>query len=169
MRSLFFLLTLVLLVFMPGAFASAEQAVVEKVVDGDTLSVRYQGHEERIRLIGVDAPESSANRRARHVSENYHKDITVMVAQGKRATEFVEGLVRPGDAVRMEFDVERRDDYGRLLAYVYLKDGRMLNELLVAEGFAYPMTIPPNIRYQKRFLALFKNAREARRGLWADE
>ncbi len=73
-------------------------------------------------------------------------------------------LVDPGDSVSLEFDVERRDRYRRLLAYVYLKDGRMLNEEIVKAGYANLLTIPP--QYQERFLKAYREARENRRGFW---
>ncbi len=85
---------------------------------------------------------------------------------GKESTKFVKTLVKPGDQVKLEFDVEKRDRYERLLAYVYLSDGRMLNEIIVKEGYANLLTIPPNVKYQERFLKLYKEAREGNRGLW---
>ena len=151
-----------------AAAAPAERAIVERVVDGDTLTVRVSGRREGVRLIGVDTPESSPNDRAQRVSKKYHKDMALMLAQGKRAAAFTESLAHAGDALKLEFDVQQRDAYGRLLAYVYLADGRMLNELLVKEGFAYSMTVPPNVRYSGRFRGLMNAAREQRRGLWAD-
>jgi len=69
--------------------------------------------------------------------------------------------------VRLELDVQERDRYGRLLAYVYVGD-MMVNAELARRGYAQVMTIPPNIRYQERFLALQREAREQKRGLWAD-
>jgi micrococcal nuclease len=67
--------------------------------------------------------------------------------------------------VKMEFDVQRRDKYGRLLAYLYLSDGRMLNEEIVKAGYANLMTIPPNVKYQERFLKAYREARKNKRGL----
>jgi micrococcal nuclease len=85
---------------------------------------------------------------------------------GKRSTSFVKTLVKKGDAVGLEFDVQERDRYGRLLTYAYLPDGRMLNEEIIKAGYAQPMTIPPNVKYQERFLRAYQDARENRRGLW---
>ena len=73
---------------------------------------------------------------------------------------------KPGDTVKMEFDVEKRDKYSRLLGYVYLSDGKMLNEEIVKAGYANLMTIPPNVKYQDRFLKAYREARENRKGLW---
>ncbi|RME11542.1 MAG: thermonuclease, partial [Aquificota bacterium] len=71
-----------------------------------------------------------------------------------------------GETVYLEFDVQKTDRYGRLLAYVWLSDGRMLNEVLVKEGYAMVYTIPPNVKYQERFLQAQRYARENRKGLW---
>jgi len=68
--------------------------------------------------------------------------------------------------VVLEFDVERRDRYERLLAYVYLKDGTFVNAWLVENGYAMVMTVPPNVRHQELFLKFQREAREERRGLW---
>ncbi len=86
---------------------------------------------------------------------------------GKRATESVESLVKTGDLITIEFDVEQRDRYGRLLGYVYLSNGKMLNEEIVKAGYANVMTIPPNVKYQDKFLRAYKEAMERKRGLWS--
>ena len=70
------------------------------------------------------------------------------------------------DQVRIEFDVEKRDQYGRLLGYVYLSDGRMLSEEMVKAGNASLLTHPPNVKYQERFLKAYREAKENGRGLW---
>jgi micrococcal nuclease len=64
------------------------------------------------------------------------------------------------------FGVEERDRYGRALAYVWLDDGRFLNRMLVARGFAQPLTVPPNVEYEDVFVRAARRAREAGRGLW---
>ena len=85
---------------------------------------------------------------------------------GKRATAYVESLVSTGNTITIEFDVQERDRYGRLLGYVYLSNGKMLNEEIIKAGYAKVMTIPPDVKYKDRFLNAFKYAREAKRGLW---
>jgi len=71
------------------------------------------------------------------------KDLKTIILMGEEATKFVRSLVRPGDQVRIEFDVEKKDRYGRLLGYVYLSDGRMINEEIVKAGYASILTHPP--------------------------
>ena len=105
-----------------------ESAKVLKIVDGDTLKVRYKGIEESARLIGIDAPESRINKKARNDAQRSGEDLKTIIAMGKKATEHVKTLVKPGETVKMEFDVQKRDKYRRLLAYVYLPNGTMLNE-----------------------------------------
>ena len=85
---------------------------------------------------------------------------------GKKSKWYVESLVHPGDTVTLEFDMEKQDRYGRLLAYVYLSNGKMLNEEIARTGYASLMTHPPNVKYEQRFLQAYREARENRRGLW---
>ncbi len=84
---------------------------------------------------------------------------------GKEASKANRKLV-DGKTVSLEFDVEQRDRYRRLLAYVFLKDGTFVNAWLVEHGFAQVMTVPPNVKHQDLFLKLQREAREAKRGLW---
>jgi len=78
-------------------------------------------------------------------------------------------LVKKGDKVKIEFDVQKRDKYGRLLGYVYLPGGRMLNEEIVKAGYVSLLTYPPNVKYQERFLKAYREARENKRGLWKEQ
>ncbi len=146
-----------------------QPASIVHVTDGDTLVVMLNGRKEKVRLIGIDAPESRKNRKAYRDTDRSGKDVSVLIIQGKRATAFVRDIVKKGHTVHLEFDAEHRDRYGRLLAYVYLSDGRMLNELIVSSGYASPMTIPPNVRYKDRFLESYQYARKNSLGLWADK
>lgn len=139
-----------------GASASGEErsARVVRVVDGDTIVVRLGGRDERIRYIGVDTPETV-------------KPRTPVQCFGKEASAANKRLVE-GRTVRLVTDVEERDRYGRLLAYVYRAPDRVfVNERLVRDGYASPMTIPPNVRFADRFAALAREAREHGRGLWS--
>jgi micrococcal nuclease len=133
--------------------SSASVGRVVRVVDGDTIRVELDGHEERVRYIGIDTPESV-------------KPGTPVQCFAKKAAAFNEHLVG-GRRVKLVRDVEQRDRYGRLLAYVYPADGGpMVNETLVARGYARTLTIPPDVRFADRFRRLAAGAREAGRGLW---
>ena len=129
-----------------------QRATVVSVVDGDTIWVELNGQREKIRYIGIDAPET--NHPIKGVQE-YGSDAK---ASNRRLVE--------GRTVQLEFDVAQRDRYGRLLAYVYLEDGTFVNAWLVEHGFAQVMTVPPNVKYQNLFLRLQREARESKRGLW---
>jgi micrococcal nuclease len=128
-------------------------AQVTRVVDGDTIKVSVDGRSERVRYIGMDTPESV-------------KPGSPVECYGKAASELNDKLVG-GRTVTLSFDVERRDRYGRLLAYVRrASDGLFVNEELVRRGYATTLTIPPNVRYASRFQQLQREARSASRGLW---
>ena len=120
-------LPIVILLFANILPLCAEEMVsVLSLIDGDTLTINYQGKEEKVRLIGIDASESKANQKGRKNSLRIGEDLKTILEMVKKATRFVERLVKPGNRVSIEFDVERRDKYGRLLGYIYLSDGRML-------------------------------------------
>jgi micrococcal nuclease len=127
------------------------QAYVTRVVDGDTVEVQLDGEEEDVRYIGVDTPETV-------------KPDEPVQCFGPQASDFNHRLVERR-RVRLVFGVERRDVYGRLLAYVYLGD-RFVNALLVRRGLARTLTIPPNDRFADRFARLQTAAARAGRGLW---
>lgn len=124
--------------------------LVIRVIDGDTVEI--QGG-DRVRYLGIDTPEIV------HPSEPVEYF-------GKEATEKNHELVE-GKRVTLERDVEDRDEYGRLLRYVW-RDGIMVNAELVRLGYAYSYSLPPNVKYQELFLQLEKEAREQRLGLWAE-
>ena len=127
---------------------------VVRVVDGDTITVALAGRTERVRYIGIDTPES------------VKPDTPVQCYAHKAAAQNARLVAR--ERVRLMFDVERRDRFGRLLAYVYrVRDGRFVNADLVRGGFARTLTIPPNVRFAGRFRALAARARRAHRGLWS--
>jgi len=126
---------------------------VTKVTDGDTIEVTLAGGTvEKVRLIGVDTPETV------HPTKGVQP-------YGPEASAFTKERLTD-QAVQLETDAEERDRYGRLLAYVYLTNGAMYNAVLVDEGYAQMATFPPNVLYVEVFRALQTPAREANRGLW---
>jgi endonuclease YncB( thermonuclease family) len=142
--------SLLLLVCLSAGAAAQTTAVVRAVTDGDSFEVVLDGVRERVRLIGVDTPESSPNRKAYRDAASTSKQMDVIIAAGRRATSFVKTLLAAGDTVTLELDVQERDQYGRILAYLFLSDGRMLNEVLLREGYARLYTRPPNVKYVTR-------------------
>ncbi len=157
---------LILLMATSLPLHAQETYEVLRVVDGDTLKVLYHGNAESLRLIGIDTPESRVNSRAKNESKRTGQGLNTLLAMGKEATKFVKTLVNENDHIRIEFDVQKRDKYGRLLGYVYLSNGKMLNEEILKAGYANLMTYPPNVKYQERFLRPYREAREEKRGLW---
>ena len=123
-------------------------AKVTRHTDGDTLWLSGIG---KVRLIGVDTPEVYGE----------------VECSGRQASAFVARLLPIGSAVSFRLGVDERDRYGRALAYVYLRDGRMLNMILVRRGYAQPLTIPPNDQLAPRFVAAARQARRRGVGLWA--
>lgn len=127
---------------------------VTKVVDGDTFWVDNHTKEGlKVRLIGIDAPES-------HQSK--FKQIQLY---GKESKSYVIKLLL-NQKVRLEYDIVTKDRYGRTLAYAYLKDGTFVNQNLIENGYARLMTIPPNVKYAPLFVELQQIARENNRGVW---
>lgn len=126
-------------------------ALVTRVVDGDTVEARYRGEILDVRLIGIDTPEDVA------------PGVPVQ-CYARAAARFTTRQLE-GERVRLEFDIERIDRYGRTLAYVWL--GRELfNETLVRQGYAFVTTYPPNVIYEDRFLDAQREARARDRGVW---
>lgn len=127
---------------------------VARVVDGDTIVVALAGRAERVRYIGIDTPESV-------------KPGAPVQCFAHRAATANARLVAH-ERVRLVLDVEARDRFGRLLAYVYrVRDGVFVNAALVRGGFARTLTIPPNVRFADRFRDLAAQARRDSRGLWS--
>ncbi len=136
---------------LPEAGRSA-QAAVTRVIDGDTIEVRIDGRQDDVRYIGIDTPETV-------------KPGTPVQCFGPQASARNHRLVE-GRRVRLVFDRERRDVYGRLLAYVYV-GGDFVNARLVRGGYARTLTIPPNTAHAGLFHRLARAAGRAGRGLWA--
>ena len=130
------------------------------------IQALYGGVEKRIRLIGIDAPESRVNMKAKKDANMSEHDIETIVEMGAKAKAFVNGLIKRGDFITIEFDTQEMDRYGRLLCYVYLSNGKMLNEEVVKAGYANVKAIPPNVKYKDKFLNAFKLAKEIKGGLW---
>lgn len=143
---------LIIILFLFFYFQSEKEGtyLVTRVIDGDTIEL---SNGEKVRYIGVDTPE-------------LHHPQKEVEYYAREAYEANRRLVE-GKRVRLELDVEERDRYGRILAYVYVDD-LMVNEWLVANGYARVATFPPNVKYAERFLQLEREARQAKIGLWAD-
>ncbi|ACX52448.1 nuclease (SNase domain protein) [Ammonifex degensii KC4] len=140
------------------------EALVTSVSDGDTVHVNLDGRDERVRMIGVNCPEVS------------HPDLGIKEQPyGREAKEYTAKQLL-GKKVWLEFDVQQRDRYGRLLAYVWLEPpssgseeevrAKMFNARLLLDGYAQVMTIQPNVKYADQFVKFQREARERGKGLW---
>ena len=128
---------------------------VSKITDGDTFYVMTKNSEKfKIRLIGIDAPESY------NVGKKFRKEYF-----GKEAKVFATNLLK-NKKVKLTFDVQKTDRYGRILAYAYLENGVFLNQYLVENGFAVVATFPPNVKFVEVFTKAEKSARNKKLGLW---
>jgi len=130
--------------------APPQEALVAQVVDGDSLVLA--GSEQRVRLLGIDAPEMGKAGKPPEFMAHESKAFLAEMTQGKQ--------------LRLEYDQLRYDHYGRLLAYLFLPPGVMVNAELVRRGLAHVYCIPPNLRYRETLLAAQREALEARRGVW---
>lgn len=128
---------------------------VSRVVDGDTIEL---SNGETVRYIGIDTPE------IREKENSYWVYKPMPFAE--KAKDFNRKLVE-GKSVRLEFDVQKKDKYKRLLAYVYIED-KMVNIEMVRQGLAMIYTYPPNVKYSQRFLDAQREARDNKTGLWVD-
>ena len=129
-------------------------AVVVRVVDGDTVVVAVGGREESARLLGIDTPETK-------------RPDTPVECFGPEASDRLHALLPPDTPVRLELDQEARDRYGRLLVYLHRStDGAFINEVMVHEGLADTLAIAPNDAFRDRLAAAADTARSQRLGLW---
>jgi micrococcal nuclease len=139
----------------PAPTALQTNASVARIVDGDTIDVTIGGRRERVRLIGIDTPETK-------------KPNTPVQCYGPEATEFTKSLLAVDAPLHLERDVVARDDYGRMLAYVYLVgDGTFVNMKIISNGYARPLTIAPNVAHADEFVQAARAAEADNIGLWA--
>ncbi len=138
-----------------GVPPEAQPAVVTRVVDGDTIWVRpaLGGQVQRVRLLEIDAPETDPD----HGGPQCY---------GAQATAFAKRLLGVGSTVRLVADRQDRDEFGRLLRYVWTQDRTFFNQEAVRQGYARAVLFQPNDRYIRRFRSAEAEARAAGRGLW---
>jgi micrococcal nuclease len=150
---------LTLFITSPLYALPGDSYVVTNVLDGDTVSIKVKSFAgfplklERVRLIGIDAPELGQD------------------PWGRRAKRHLKKLIsESGGVVNVEFDVELRDKYGRLLGYLWSrKKGTIINERMVEDGYAVLYTFPPNVKYAERFIESQKRAQSKGLGIWGSK
>ena len=133
-----------------GATAVAQKWICVKwVSDGDTIVLSNGQH---VRYVGINAPE---------IAHDNHKAEVF----GYAAKKYNQSLVRL-KKVRLEFDKEKHDRYGRLLAYIFLLDGTLINKKMIEKGYAYVLHLRPNVKYDGVLLNAQRNAMSAKQGMW---
>lgn len=144
---------------------SLEAATITKIVDGDTLKVDINEKSFKVRLIGIDTPES------------VNPDESKNTPDGKKASNYVKALLKVGQVVYLQKDQSETDKYGRLLRYVWLKSPdnvedkneikkNMLNAIIVEAGYARAVEYKPDTRYKEIFADLERVAKKANKGIW---
>lgn len=124
---------------------------IVRINDGDTVTIAIGRKMERVRLIGIDAPELGQR------------------PWGKRAKSHLERMLPRGESAILELDVAERDKYGRLLGYIRTADGRLINLEMVRDGYAVLFTIPPNVRYVNELREAQDAAKMEGVGIWGKE
>ncbi len=135
-----------------GQHNSDTTVLVVSVHDGDTVSVILNKKQEKVRLTGIDAPEMAQE------------------PWGREAKKHLETLLNAAIwKVRLEYDIENKDRYGRILAYLWTDDRKFINLMMIKSGYAMLYTFPPNVKYVNELRAAQKEAREGKLGIWSEE
>lgn len=159
LRELIVTLTVLLLILSSTSCTKKEDSFykVVEVNDGDTLTIVTDSYfgvltkTERVRLIGIDAPELAQE------------------PWGRKAKSHLRRIIKESDwRVKIEFDVQQRDRYGRILAYLWDKNGRMINYLMIRDGYAMVYTVPPNVKYVETLLEAQRIAQREGKGIWGE-
>ncbi len=145
-----------------------EKVKFYEVIDGDTIKIikLSENKEYKVRLIGIDTPESTKNKKLERDAKRTNKDENTIISLGLKAKEYTYNILKNQEYLYLEYDINKYDKYGRILAYVYLSNGYMLNLMLVVNGYANAYTIPPNIKYSDIFKKANKFARKNNLGLF---
>lgn len=169
MKHMSFITFLFLLLFSFAGVEAvlAESATVQQVVDGGSLKVIINGKEERLQLIGIELPEGRTFDKSSRELTPAERESEKRATMKQEAAKYLKSLVQKGDPIGVEFDAEQKDKRGNLLGYIYLSDGRLLNEEIIRVGYVNNVNTPPNIKYQNRFLSASKQARDGKKGLFA--
>ncbi|MEN2986567.1 MAG: thermonuclease family protein, partial [Thermodesulfovibrionaceae bacterium] len=154
----FIILPLILLFLATCSKKDNDLYKVVSIHDGDTISITIKSFlgislkTEKVRLIGIDAPEIEQK------------------PWGIKAKNHLKKLIKESDwLVRLEFDIQHKDRYGRLLAYVWDKNGKMVNYMMVRDGYAVLYTVPPNVKYVNLLINAQRLARQEGKGIWGKD
>ena len=150
---------LLLILFLFGFLFSITQDIkLLKIYDGDTILVSLNGKKEKIRFTGINTPEIA--------HPKFHKKSEYF---GNKAKNHLKNILKKHKISKLEFDVKKRDKYQRMLAYIFLENGKMLNELMVENGYAYTYNFPPNSKYKALFDTAETYAKNKHLGIWKNK
>jgi micrococcal nuclease len=128
---------------------------VDRVIDGDTIDIKIDGNTKRVRLLGIDAPET------KHPQKKVE-------CYGQESVQFLKQLLENQNViVEFDFSQDMEDRYGRMIAYVWLED-KLVNLLMIEQGFAFEYTYKNEYKYQKEFIDAEAKAKSNQLGLWGD-
>lgn len=139
--------------------------MVTRVIDGDTFIIQTG---QKIRLIGIDAPEMNESKKLHFDSQRTGESIQYIKLKGRKSFEFMKNLIE-GEIIRLEFEDEKFDKYGRLLAYAWLQDGTFINATIIQDGYATPIRRLKDLKHYDLFQNLYFDAKENKAGLWEYE
>ena len=143
---------IILIILLMSTYLWAKDPVkVLYVVDGDTIVVMYQGKKEKIRLIGVDTPEIHQGSHLNQQVKQWKQSEKKLIRAGKKAKYALKNKLKKARYVYVKFDKQKRDPYGRLLAYMYA-DKDMINAWIIREKLGRPLWVKPNVRYRDRVM-----------------
>lgn len=136
------------------------------VIDGDSFQADFGVFIQQVRMVGIECPEATPSAKARKEAKRLGISLDHYLTVGKQATSYVRKLLPRGTQLRLEYDKDRRDKYGRILAYVFLPNGKLLNEELVAQGYARLFPTKENVLYASRLRSALARAKGQKLGLW---
>lgn len=137
------------------------------VVDGDTIKCYIGENLTTVRLIGIDALETTNNFRTKEFSIESGISVEKLISLGKKSKNYLSSLLEKGDNLTLTYDETKKDKYDRTLAYVYHSNGTMINDLMISEGYAFAYIVSPNNKYEDKFKISEKKAQSLGKGYWS--
>ncbi len=136
------------------------------ILDGDTIKLHINNEDTKIRLIGIDAFETTKSNKAYKQAYQNQLDLDEVIRKGKETKEFLKELLKNKTEFFLEYDEDKKDDYGRILAYVWTSSTQMINMQIICSGYADILTISPNDKYANQFETCLEFAKQKNLGIW---
>ena len=136
------------------------------ILDGDTIKLHINNKNTKIRLIGIDAFETTKSNKAYKQAYQNQFDLDEVIQKGKETKEFLRELLNNKTEFFLEYDEDKKDVYGRILAYVWTSNTQMINMQIICSGYADILTIDPNDKYADKFETCLESAKQKNLGIW---